>query len=139
MTERHTPAIKLNRYELIPTPNIQHPISSTQYPTGEGLDQTLEHGCDGAQPSSNTSFCLMAPGCSPWILDIPCWLLDILFKILFLQLFHPVFVHSPQFRKRGEIKFLTLSALQSGLIRHRIAEPGCFYFSLQYPPEKYLG
>ena len=57
--------------------SLQHPISNTQYPTGEELDQTLEHGCDGAQPSMNTSFCLMTPGCSPWILDIPCWILDI--------------------------------------------------------------
>jgi hypothetical protein len=49
---------------------FQHPISSAQYPTGEELDQTLEHGCDGAQPSSNASFFLMAQGCYPWILDI---------------------------------------------------------------------
>ena len=66
-------AIKLSRYELISTLNIQ--------PEKDWI-KSLEHGCDGAQPSSNTSFCHMVLGCYPWILDISrlAGLLDIRFK-----------------------------------------------------------
>jgi hypothetical protein len=55
--------------------------SNNQYPTVEGIDQTWTLDI----PCWLLDIQFKIPGCSPWTLDIPCWILDIENRLLILS------------------------------------------------------